>query len=64
MIYLIRLSKLVDKIPRKIRYTLGFINFIIIAVLIFKFHGPQYELVSKSEYEHRYIEIYQNKNLP
>ena len=62
MKYLYRLSNLVEKIPRKIRYTLAVIDFIILVILIFEFHGPKYELIAKSEYENRYIEIYQNMN--
>lgn len=62
MKYLRRLSKLVEKIPRKIRYTLGAIHFIILVILIFEFYGPKYELIAESGYENRYIEIYQNMN--
>lgn len=62
MIYLRRLSNLVEKIPKKIRYTLIVIDIIILVVLIFDVYGPKYELIAESGYENRYIEIYQNMN--
>lgn len=62
MKYLYRLSNLVEKIPKKIRYTLAVIDLIILVVLIFDVYGPKYELIAESGYENRYIEIYQNMN--
>lgn len=62
MKYLYRLSNLVEKIPKKIRYTLIVIDIIILVVLIFDVYGPKYELIAESGYENRYIEIYQNMN--
>ncbi len=51
MIYLRRLSNLVEKIPKKIRYTLIVIDIIILVVLIFDVYGPKYELIAESGYE-------------